>query len=142
MKAVAILYFFFSGLLFFGKGASVIGNGARVGSALFMWLGQQRMDAIAANDANRAAVFGIVSRDLLDGLAKEKREGFQGGLLLCAFGFVHLCITVWLLHRFRILRFHREFSSGRPNKAPEPTPMSVTDRADARSAPATVVAHL
>jgi hypothetical protein len=28
------------------------------------------------------------------------------------------------------------------NKAPEPTPMSVTDRADARSAPATVVAHL
>jgi hypothetical protein len=29
-----------------------------------------------------------------------------------------------------------------PNKAPEPTPMSVTDRADARSAPATVVAHL
>ena len=29
-----------------------------------------------------------------------------------------------------------------PNKAPEPTTMAVTDRAAARSAPATVVAHL
>jgi hypothetical protein len=29
-----------------------------------------------------------------------------------------------------------------PNKAPEPTPMAVTIRADARLAPATVVAHL
>ncbi len=142
MKAVAILYFFFSGLLFFGKGASVIGNGAHVGSALFMWLGQQRMDAIAANDANRAAVFGILSRDLLDGLAKEKCEGFQGGLLLCAFGFVHLCITVWLLHRFRILRFHREFSSGRPNKTPEPTTTSDTVAAEPLGVPAAVVAHL
>ncbi len=29
-----------------------------------------------------------------------------------------------------------------PNKAPEPTPGAVTDRAGARSAPAPVVAHL
>ena len=29
-----------------------------------------------------------------------------------------------------------------PNKAPEPTPRPVTDRADARSAPGRVVAHL
>jgi hypothetical protein len=44
-----------------------------------------------------------------------------------------------LYHRFAAF-FPRRV--GPPNKAPEPTPMSVTDRADARSAPATVVAHL
>ena len=37
--------------------------------------------------------------------------------------------------------FRREGQQG-PNQAPEPTPGSVTDRADARSAPAPVVAHL
>jgi hypothetical protein len=33
-------------------------------------------------------------------------------------------------------------TSQTPNKAPEPTPLLVTDRADARSAPSSGVAHL
>jgi hypothetical protein len=46
--------------------------------------------------------------------------------------------------RTRGIRSHRSPCPPphQPNKTPEPTPMSVTDRADARSAPATVVAHL
>ncbi len=37
---------------------------------------------------------------------------------------------------------HRRPMTPEPNKAPEPTPTSVTPRADARVAPAPVVAHL
>jgi hypothetical protein len=50
--------------------------------------------------------------------------------------FEHICLR---LYGPRYAPFVRP---EKPNKAPEPTPPSVTDRAGARSAPAGVVAHL
>jgi hypothetical protein len=62
------------------------------------------------------------------------------GVLLGGLGeALKIGVFAWVMLRFW-KKLQREFKQ--PNQPPEPTPPSVTDRADARSAPAGGAAHL
>ena len=91
----------------------------------------RRLGGVVRCDIRAYVSFALRSRAIEEGLARkspraEVRDRFE---------------STYRNRSWRICSHEIEMKF-KPNKAPEPTPTSVTDRANARSAPAAVVAHL
>jgi hypothetical protein len=126
MRKLAILYFLISSFVLGFKSCMVIGSGAHSLTPVSSWIESQWSQALIAGDPEKARHFTALSGEFFDRLVLISNEGFQASMLLGITSLLHFCIAAGLLVQARI---QRSVISKQPNKALEPTPTSVTDRA-------------